>query len=102
MKGAVLAAKDDKAGDEKLEMNGWHGDTMTSDPDYETPFVKDLELVFVVFDILYLRDQVCPASYPTLLHSLHCSSCHTVNYQCDMTLRDKWPLGWSPAQHPSH
>ncbi len=61
MKGAVLAAKDNKGPDEKLEMNGWHGDTMTSDPDYETPFVKDLELVFVVFDILYLRDQVNPA-----------------------------------------
>lgn len=58
MKSAVLAARDNRGPDELLEMNGWHGDTMTSDPDYETPFVKDLELVFVVFDVLYLRDQV--------------------------------------------
>jgi hypothetical protein len=58
MKSAVLAARDNRGPDELLEMSGWNGDTMTSDPDYEIPYVKDLELVFVVFDILYLRNQV--------------------------------------------
>lgn len=58
MKPAVLAAKDNKGPDELLEMNGWNGDVLTSDPDYQTPFVKDLELVFVVFDILYVHEQV--------------------------------------------
>lgn len=58
MKPAVLAARDNRNGNDLLEMNGWNGDVMTSDPDYEIPYVKDLELVFVVFDILYLRNQV--------------------------------------------
>lgn len=51
------AAKTGKSGDELLEMNGFNGDVMTGDPDYETPHVKDLELVFVAWDVLYMRNQ---------------------------------------------
>lgn len=64
LKPAVNAAKTNKAGDELLEMNGFNGDVMTGDPDYQTPHVRDLELVFVAWDVLYLRNQarILPAA----------------------------------------
>ena len=61
LKAAVIAARDNRDGEALLEMNGFNGDTMTSDPDYQTPQVKDLEIVFVVWDILYMRNQARPA-----------------------------------------
>ena len=58
MKSAVIAARDNEPGDTRLKLAGFNGDQMTSDPDYEQPLVKELELVLVVFDILYCRGQV--------------------------------------------
>ena len=58
IKSAVIAARDNEPGDMRLKLAGFNGDQMTSDPDYEQPLVKELELVLVVFDILYCRGQV--------------------------------------------
>ena len=58
MKSAVIAARDNEPGDTRLKLAGFNGDQMTSDPDYDQPLVKELELVLVVFDILYCRGQV--------------------------------------------
>ena len=58
MKSAVIAARDNEPGDTRLKPAGFNGDQMTSDPDYDQPLVKELELVLVVFDILYCRGQV--------------------------------------------
>ena len=54
----MIAARDNEPGDTRLKLAGFNGDQMTSDPDYEQPLVKELELVLVVFDILYCRGQV--------------------------------------------
>ena len=58
MKSAVIAARDNEPGDSRLKLTGFNGDLMTSDPEYEAPLVKELELVLVVFDILYVNGQV--------------------------------------------
>ena len=58
MKSAVIAARDNEPGDSRLKLTGFNGDLMTSDPEYEAPLVKELELVLVVFDILYINGQV--------------------------------------------
>ena len=58
LKSAVLAARDNEPGDTRLKPSGFNGDQMTSDPEYEAPLVKELELVLVVFDILYMGAQV--------------------------------------------
>ena len=59
LKPAMHAARDDRDGEALLEMNSWEGDVMTSDPDYKTPQVKELEIVLIVWDVLYMRGQVC-------------------------------------------
>ena len=59
MKSAVIAARDNEPGDSRLKLTGFNGDLMTSDPEYEAPLVKELELVLVVFDILYVNGQAC-------------------------------------------
>ena len=58
MKSAVIAARDNEPGDNRLKLTGFNGDQMTSDPNYEAPLVKELELVLVVFDVLYCKGQV--------------------------------------------
>ena len=58
MKSAVIAARDNEPGDSRLKLTGFNGDLMTSDPEYEAPLVKEVELVLVVFDILYVNGQV--------------------------------------------
>ncbi len=58
MKSAVIAARDNEPGDMRLKPSGFNGDQMTSNPEYEAPLVKELELVLVVFDILYMGAQV--------------------------------------------
>ena len=45
MKSAVIAARDNEPGDTRLKLAGFNGDQMTSDPDYDQPLVKELELV---------------------------------------------------------
>lgn len=67
MKSAVIAARDNESGDTRLKLTGFNGDQMTSDPNYEAPLVKELELVLVVFDILYTKGQVKDASLITLM-----------------------------------
>ncbi|KAK9834174.1 hypothetical protein WJX81_005346 [Elliptochloris bilobata] len=54
---AVNAARSGRAADELLEMNGFNGEIMTADPDYTTPRVRDLEVVYVAFDVLYCDGQ---------------------------------------------
>ena len=101
LKPAVNAAKTDKAGDELLEMNGFDGDVMTGDPDYVTPQVKDLELVFVAWDVLYWRQQASNLS-SSLLSLLHMPCTHrlwcslpglasTVGHAAVAAYRLRWP-----------
>jgi len=72
MKSAVIAARDNEPGDSRLKLTGFNGDQMTSDPNYEAPLVKELELVLVVFDVLYCKGQV--PVFP-LYHHQACSVC---------------------------
>lgn len=53
----VIAAREGRPGDAYISMKS-HGAVNTSDPDYDTPQLKDLQLVFIAFDILYVDDQV--------------------------------------------
>ena len=74
MKSAVIAARDNEPGDSRLKLTGFNGDLMTSDPEYEAPLVKELELVLVVFDILYVNGQVC--IMPSTACQQHSESLH--------------------------
>ena len=69
LKPAMHAARDDRDGEALLEMNGWEGDVMTSDPDYQTPQVKELEIVFVVWDVMYMRGAVRTVPHGTSLRA---------------------------------
>ena len=56
-RGAVNAARKGSSPDSELEMSGWDGAIYQADPDYTHPRVRDLELVFIVFDVLYCDGQ---------------------------------------------
>lgn len=62
---AVNAARRGLPADELLEMKGFNGEIMTADPDYTTPRARDLEIIYIAFDVLYCDGQVAPP--------LHCS-----------------------------
>ncbi len=59
-RGAVNAARKGASPDSELEMSGWDGAIYQADPDYTHPRVRDLELVFIAFDVLYCDGQVRP------------------------------------------
>jgi hypothetical protein len=97
------AARDDRDGEALLEMSGWDGEVMTSDPDYKTPQVKELEIVLIVWDVLYMRGQV-PASPLTPTPMFYCM--HSCMRHC-MHLSSSFGVysiigGKAPAQQASH
>ena len=39
-------------------MKGFNGEIMTADPEYTTPCARDLEIIYIAFDVLYCDGQV--------------------------------------------
>ncbi len=40
-----------------LDMQNWDGSLMSADPDYQKPFVRDVEVILIAFDVLYCDGQ---------------------------------------------
>jgi len=58
IRSAFSAARDGKPVNSQIEMASSEG-LYTSDPDYTPPYVGDIELVFIAFDILFVDEEVC-------------------------------------------
>lgn len=56
LRSAINAAVNGKAPYEVLEMTRGNA-LMTSDPDYESPTVADVEIIYMAFDILFIDDR---------------------------------------------
>eukprot|EP00798_Chlamydomonas_sp_ICE-L_P001317 gene1317-32670_t len=50
IRSVINAARDGKHPDEIVQMNHWGDSVQTSNPDYEPPALKDVEIVFIAFD----------------------------------------------------
>ena len=64
----MIAARTNKGGDELLEITDFNGNAVAGDPS-ETPQVKDLEIVFIAWDVLFWRNQarkLAPCRYVLL------------------------------------
>ena len=55
LRSVILAGRNGVSADEMLTVQ--MGDILNSRPDYEAPLIKDIELVFIAFDVLYAIDQ---------------------------------------------
>lgn len=73
----MTAARDGKPVDSQIEMASSEG-LFTSDPDYASPCVGDIQLVYIAWDILFLDEQVCPCVNHAVAADAMCNVQHHV------------------------
>ena len=67
----MTAARDGKPVDSQIEMASSEG-LNTSDPDYAPPYVGDIQLVYIAWDILFVDEEVCVCAKQAC-----CSGCNS-------------------------